>query len=67
MSRVTTIAQSTATTSSKELKPALIARIEAKIKAEKQAKKIILAIKEVATKQHDKKSSKSFDDFLNEL
>jgi hypothetical protein len=30
-------------------------------------KKIMATLEEVASKQHEKKSSKSFDDFLNEL
>ena len=66
MSRVTTIAQSISKSSSQDASTALIAKSVAKCKAEKHAKKIMATLAEVASNQHQKKSSKSFDDFLNE-
>jgi hypothetical protein len=67
MSRVTTIAQSTSKSSSQVASQALIAKSLAKCKAEKHAKKIMATLEEIASNQQEKKSSKSFDDFLNEL
>jgi hypothetical protein len=67
MSRINSIPQSISKSSSQDVSPALIAKSTAKLKAEKHAKKIMATLKEVASKQHEKKSSKSFDDFLNEL
>ena len=66
MSRVTTIAQSTSKSSSQDASTALIAKSVANCKAEKHAKKIMATLAEVASNQHQKKSSTSFDDFLNE-
>ena len=67
MSRTTTISQSISKSSSQDLGSALIAKSEAKLKAEKHSKKIMATLEEVISKAHEKKSSKSFDDFLNEL
>jgi hypothetical protein len=67
MSRATTIPQSISKSSSQGVNQVHIAKSVAKCKAEKHAKKIMATLEEIASNQQEKKSSKSFDDFLNEL